>query len=258
MGTILDEIVERKRLEIATLPPCGDPGDLAPRRSLQSALERAPGPLALIAEIKRRSPSRPMIREDFDPRAMARSYESGGAAALSVLTDGPSFGGSLADLQAARQSCGLPVLRKDFILDSRQIAQAKTSGADAILLVAACLPDGELAFLLTEAARWDVEALVEVHDEAELDRALAAGATLVGINNRDLRTFSVDLGTTVRLCQKIRSEPTRPKIVAESGIKTAADVALLARAGCDAMLVGESLLVQADLAAAARALLSPA
>jgi indole-3-glycerol phosphate synthase len=249
---ILDEIVAHKRLEAGRLPPLTSPPDaLAPRRTLAGALREA-GPVALIAEIKRRSPSRPLLRPDFDPAGMATAYASGGAAALSVVTDARYFGGALDHLDAARAACGLPLLRKDFILDPRQISEAKLAGADAVLLIAACLSDADLGMLASQAARWDLEVLVEVHDERELARAIALEFPLVGINNRDLGTFEVDLATTERLCRQIadRGAPRRPQIVSESGIATPADVRRLAACGCDAVLVGESLMTHADLAAA--------
>lgn len=266
--TVLEQILARKREEVAQLPDPGAPLDLSPRRSLVRALAdvataRAPDRptpgLALIAEIKRRSPSRALIRSDFDPPVMARAYQRGGAAALSVLTDATDFGGSLAHLAQVREASSLPILRKDFIVDVRQLAEAKRAGADAVLLIAACLDDPELQSLLAAARNWDLEALVEVHDEADLDRVLAHGADLVGINNRNLDTFEVDLGTTLRLCRRLALvRPDRaPLIVSESGIKGPGDVVRLAEAGCTAILVGEGLLIQPDLEAAVRRLLAP-
>jgi indole-3-glycerol phosphate synthase len=260
--TILDEIVAHKRLEAAGLarlvPPA--PG-LPPRRSLLAAL-CAHAPVALIAEIKRRSPSRPLIRETFEPESMARAYEAGGAAALSVLTDKTFFGGSLAHLEEARGACTLPVLRKDFIIDERQVAEAKLAGADAILLIAACLDDDLLHRLRDEAARWDLEVLVEVHDEGELARVLALDFPLIGVNNRDLKTFKVDLGTTERLAAGLaRSGPDRHPhriLVSESGISSPADIRRLLESGCGAALVGEALLIQEDLTSATRTLLGAA
>ncbi len=189
---------------------------------------------------------------------MARSYAAGGAAALSVLTDERYFGGSLDHLRAARAACDLPLLRKDFIVDERQIPEAKEAGADAILLIAACLDDSRLVALRDLAASWDLEVLLEVHDDAELERALASGFPLVGINNRDLKTFKVDLATTERLCRRVAAlEPgKRPLVVSESGIATPEDVVRVRSCGCSAVLVGESLLVKTDLERAARALLA--
>ncbi len=259
--SILDEIVAHKRTEADRLAPYADPEcPPAPRRSLLAALtDRSAGErrVALISEIKRRSPSRPLIRASFDPPAMAQAYAAGGAAALSVLTDDKYFGGALADLTAARAACNLPALRKDFIVDARQLPEAKQAGADAVLLIAACLTDAELADLRAKAKAWDLEVLLEVHDEAELARALALGFPLIGVNNRNLATFTVDLATTERLAGHIGSLPAdrRPLLVSESGIATPADIRRVAAAGCRAVLVGESLLIQDDLAEAARNLL---
>lgn len=251
--TILDEIVSHKRAEIVDLPDPGPARALEPRRSLAAALKGRP-PVALIAEIKRRSPSRPLLRADFDPAAMAVAYAAGGACALSVLTDAHYFGGDLRHLRAAREACDLPILRKDFVVDRRQVAEAKRAGADAVLLIAAVLTDAEIVSLTDEAARWDLEVLLEVHDEAEVRRALALGAPMVGINNRDLRDFEVSLETTARLMAGIPAA-TRPLVVSESGIKTPHDVARLAAWGCAGMLVGEALLVLPNLTLAARELL---
>jgi indole-3-glycerol phosphate synthase len=204
----------------------------------------APG-LSVIAEVKRRSPSRGDIAPGLDPAMLAASYAAGGAAALSVLTDGDHFGGSPDDLAAARAACGLPVLRKDFTVDGRDVADARLMGADAVLLIVAALSDGELAALHRLAADLGLAALVEVHDEAELDTALAAGASIVGVNQRDLRTFTVDRGLAARLAPRI---PSGVVTVAESGIRGPDDVP----AGFDAILVGESLVTAADPAAAVR------
>jgi indole-3-glycerol phosphate synthase len=227
----------------------------SPPRGFRAALEqaRAPGRLALIAEIKKASPSRGLIREAFDPPALARAYEAGGAACLSVLTDGPSFQGSEADLVAARAAVALPCLRKDFLVDPWQVAESRSFGADAILVIMAMVDDALAAELMAEAARLGMDALVETHDEAELDRAARLGATLVGVNNRDLRTFVTDLAVTERLAARI---PAGALLVTESGIFTPADVARMAAAGAGAMLVGESLMRQADVEAAVRAILA--
>ncbi len=223
-------------------------------RGFRAALEaaRRPGRPALIAEIKKASPSKGLIRADFDPDHHARSYAAGGAACLSVLTDGPSFQGSEDDLIAARAACDLPVLRKDFMVDPWQIAGSRALGADAILVILAMVDDSLARDLLAEAARWGMDALVETHDGAEVDRAVRLGATLIGINNRDLRTFVTDLSVTERLCEQI---PLTALAVTESGIHRAADATRMAAAGAGAMLVGESLMRQPDVTEATRTLL---
>jgi indole-3-glycerol phosphate synthase len=224
-------------------------------RGFRASLDakRAPGKLALIAEIKKASPSRGLIREDFDPPALARAYEAGGAACLSVLTDGPSFQGSDEDLIAARGAVSIPAIRKEFLVDPWQVAEARALGADAILVIMAMIDDALAADLMAEAARFGMDALVETHDEAEVDRAVNLGATMIGVNNRDLRTFVTDLAITERLASRI---PREALLVTESGIFPPADVARHHAAGAGAMLVGESLMRQADVAAAARAILA--
>lgn len=255
MTTILDTILAQKRREVDAIDLNTLPAARGPRRSLRDALLRR-GPVALIAEIKRRSPSRPLIREDFDPPAMARAYQAGGAAALSVLTDETFFGGALSDMQAAREACDLPLLRKDFIIDEVQLPQARAYGADAILLIASALDDATLATLMKACTRWDLEYLLEVHDMAEFERALALGAPLIGVNNRDLKSFSVDLAATRQVAERIRTLSESPVLVSESGIATAEDRRQLEAWGVQAMLVGESLLKQPDLTQAVRALLA--
>ncbi len=262
MSDVLDSIAAYKRIDVAArkavrsqaLVEAAAKAADAPRgfkRALEAAY--APGRLALIAEIKKASPSKGLIRADFDPPAHARAYAAGGAACLSVLTDGPSFQGDDAYLVAARAAVTLPVLRKDFMVDPWQIAESRGLGADCILVIAAMCDDALCADLLAEAERFGMDALVEVHDEAEMARAGALGATLVGVNNRNLRTFEVDLAVTGRLATLA---PPDALLVTESGIGGPADVAALERSGAKAMLVGESLMRQADVTAATRELLS--
>jgi len=240
MMTILDKIVAQKKSEVAALPPLPRrPAAAEARRDFIAALQRpARGAPALIAEVKKASPSAGLICPDFDPVRIAREYEAAGAACVSVLTDERFFQGSLADLRAIRQAVALPLLRKDFIIDERQIPQSVHFGADAILLIVRILDDAQLRRLCALAAAAGLAALVEVHDEAELDRALAVGAALIGINNRNLDNFTVDLGTTTRLAARVKNKI----IVAESGLRSAADVRRVRRAGAAAILVGESLL----------------
>ena len=225
------------------------------RRSFAAAL-RQPGKVACIAEFKRRSPSAGWINEKADLEATTRAYAAGGASALSVLTDEPFFAGRLADLKPARLASGLPVLRKDFIVDAYQVAEAAAAGADAILLIVAALEDDDLAALHREALGLDLDVLVEVHSEDELDRALEiADPDVIGINNRDLRTFTVDRELAARLRPSI---PPDRIVVAESGIRDGRDVARLRDAGVDAILVGETLMRAPDPAAALRGLLEGA
>jgi indole-3-glycerol phosphate synthase len=229
--------------------------DASPPRGFRAALEAAarPGKLALIAEIKKASPSRGLIREDFDPPALARAYAKGGATCLSVLTDAPSFQGADAYLGAARDAVTLPCLRKEFLVDPWQVAESRALGADAILVILAMVDDALARELMSEANRFGLDALVEVHDDSEMARAGALGAGLIGVNNRDLRSFEVSLETTERLAPQT---PSGALLVGESGIFSTADAARLSAAGARAMLVGESLMRQADVEAATRALLS--
>ena len=225
-------------------------------RGFRAALERHAedtGRPALIAEIKKASPSKGLIRADFDPPALARAYERGGANCLSVLTDGPSFQGDDAFLGQARDATALPCLRKDFLVDPWQVAESRALGADCILIILAMIDDTLAAELLAEAERFGIDALIETHDEAEMSRACMLGGDLVGINNRSLRTFEVDLDTTARLAML---SPVRALLVAESGIFTADDMATISDAHAQAALVGESLMRQADVEAATRALLA--
>ncbi|WP_374387678.1 indole-3-glycerol phosphate synthase TrpC [Brevundimonas sp.] len=225
-------------------------------RGFRDALDRKveeTGRPALIAEIKKASPSKGLIRADFDPAALALAYEAGGAACLSVLTDGPSFQGDDAYLGQARTGTALPCLRKDFLVDPWQVAESRALGADCILIILAMIDDALAAELLSEAERFGMDALIETHDEAEMARACALGGDLVGVNNRSLRTFEVDLETTERLSML---SPVKALLVAESGIFTPEDVERVSAAHAQAILVGESLMRQADVEAATRRLLA--
>ena len=262
MSDILSRIADYKREEVAERKarrPLAEIEALAraapsPPRGFRAALERAhrPGRLALIAEIKKASPSKGLIREDFDPPALAKAYEAGGAACLSVLTDTPSFQGADEFLGAARTATNLPCLRKEFLVDPWQVAESRTLGADAILVILAMVDDALAADLIESARRHDMDVLVEVHNAAEMARARSLGADLVGVNNRDLRTFVTDLSATERLADEA---PQGALLVTESGIFTPADAARLEASGARAMLVGESLMRQTDVEAATRALL---
>ncbi|HEY5105630.1 MAG TPA: indole-3-glycerol phosphate synthase TrpC [Caulobacteraceae bacterium] len=262
MSDILASIAAYKRDEVAARRANATSAqieDLArnasPPRGFRACLERAPTPgrPALIGEIKKASPSRGLIRNDFDPAALARAYEAGGAACLSVLTDGPSFQGADADLAAARQASTLPCLRKDFLLDPWQVIESRAIGADAILVILAMVDDSLARTLLADARRFGMDALVEVHDQHELGRAAALGADLLGINNRDLRSFATDLAVTERLAPLA---PANACLVTESGVSTSADAARMAAAGAAAMLVGEGLMRHGDVEAATRLLLA--
>ena len=248
MSDILARILARKHVEVrersARMPPrelSGRIADAPPPRGFRAALETqiAAGKPAVIAEIKKASPSQGVIRADFRPADIARSYAAAGAACLSVLTDVDFFQGADAYLVAARASCELPVLRKDFIVDAYQVYEARALGADCILLIAAALDDERLTEFSALAQDLGMDALVEAHDTAELERALTTSAPLIGINNRDLRTFVTSLDTTLRLRDRV---PTERRLVTESGIHTRADVARLRAANINAFLVGEAFL----------------
>jgi len=257
-GGVLEEIVARTRERVAeesALRPVDELQFFAalapPPRSFADALARS-GAVNVIAEHKRRSPSRGAIREDLEPADVARGYEKAGAAALSVLTDEPFFGGRIEHLVAARAATGVPVLRKDFVVDPWQVWEARAAGADAVLLIAAALEDDELSSLLALAGEAGLDALVEVHDRGELDRALGAGARVVGVNNRNLKTLEVSLDTAVSLSPAI---PDDVVAVAESGIRTGDDIRRLREAGFAAFLIGERLMSAPDPGAALRSLL---
>lgn len=257
MPTILDRIVETKRREIESARKTVTEAELERRvanlpaaRDFTAAVG-APGEIRVIAEVKKASPSAGIIRADFDPVAIARTYEAHGAAAISVLTDVEYFQGSLDYLTAVKQAVKCPVLRKDFILDRYPLLEARTAGADVALLIAECLPGDRLAALQREAAAIGLHTLVELHDAEQLPRVLDSGAKVIGINNRDLRTFTTRLEHTLDLIAKI---PPDRIVVSESGIRTHADLERLRAAGVRAVLVGESLMRAPDIGAALDAL----
>ena len=261
MSTILDEIVANKRAELARARAAVPLDQLKPQlaaappvRDFFAALANggAGSEIKLIAEVKKASPSQGLIRADFQPVEIARAYAAAGATCLSVLTDGTFFQGSLEHLRQIRAAVELPILRKDFVLDTYQLVEARAAGADAVLLIAECLDDCHLRKLHNEAIDLGLTPLVEFYEPANLPRVLAAGAQLVGVNNRDLRSFQVDLEHTIRLRNQV---PADCVLVAESGIHTRDDVLRLQAAGVDAMLVGESLMRQPDIGVAVERLL---
>lgn len=262
MSDILEKITRYKKDEVATakealpLPVLAEYARSGPEvRPFLGAIEARiqDGQPALIAEVKKASPSKGLIRKDFDAPALAAAYEAGGAVCLSILTDNPSFQGAPAYLKHGREATNLPVLRKDFMIDTYQVVQARAWGADCILIIMAEVDDATAADLAAAASDWGMDAIVEVHDDGELDRALKLDCRLIGINNRNLKTFETTLETTERLAPRV---PDDRIVIGESGIFTPQDIARLQRVGVNAFLVGESLMRQEDVEAATRTLLN--